>query len=163
MYIFIHGIYCNEIIYIYTHTFIRSRKTYRGYKVGQVIFLGSTCNHTFWMVYGWLDQVYLWGTRWCPTVISWLTTPLYYSLYCMRIWTCICSIEQYSYIHICYINIPLTMSITKRVNKCLIPSPVSWRIHATKWSRALVFVVRGRVLHLVAAFHLALKKRKCIL
>ena len=32
-----------------------------------------------------------------------------------------------------------------------------------KWSRALVFVVRGRALHLVAAFQLALENRKCIL
>ena len=32
-----------------------------------------------------------------------------------------------------------------------------------RWSRALVFVVRGRALHLVAAFHLALENRKCIL
>ena len=64
---------------------------------------------------------------------------------------------------ICYYDIPLTISTTKRVNACLIPSPVSWRIHAKKWGRALVFVVRGRALHLVAAFRLALENRKCIL
>ena len=37
------------------------------------------------------------------------------------------------------INILLTISTTKRVNTCLIPSPVSWRIQAKKWTRAQVF------------------------
>ena len=31
-----------------------------------------------------------------------------------------------------YFTIPLTISTTKRVNTCLIPSPVSWRIQAKK-------------------------------
>ena len=50
-----------------------------------------------------------------------------------------------------FVSVPLAISTTKRVNTCWIPSPVTGRIHATKWSRALVFVVRGRALHLVAA------------
>ena len=33
---------------------------------------------------------------------------------------------------LCALYIPLTISTTKRVNTCLIPSPVSWRIHAKK-------------------------------
>ena len=32
----------------------------------------------------------------------------------------------------CALRIPLTISTTKRVNTCLIPSPVSWRIQAKK-------------------------------
>ena len=59
--------------------------------------------------------------------------------------------------------IPLTISTTKRVNTCLVPSSDSWRFQAKQWSRAPVFVVRGRALHFVAAFHLALENRKCIL
>ena len=73
-----------------------------------------------------------------------------------------CSIAMLVYQRVCSIKIPLTISTTKRVNTCLIPSPVSWRIQAKKWTRAPVFVVKGRALYLVAAFHLALKNRKCI-
>ena len=63
-----------------------------------------------------------------------------------------------------YIYNPLTISTTKRVNTCLVPSSDSWRIQAKKWSRrALVYVVRGRALHFVAAFYLALENRKYIL
>ena len=38
---------------------------------------------------------------------------------------------------------PLTISTTKRVSTCLVPSSDSWRIQAKKWSRAPVFVVRA--------------------
>ena len=58
---------------------------------------------------------------------------------------------------------PFTISTTKRVNTCLVPSSDSWRVQAKKWSRAPVFVVKGRALHVVAAFHLAVENRKCIL
>ena len=72
------------------------------------------------------------------------------------------SVHIYIYTHDT-LYIPLTISTTKRVSTCLILSPVSWRIQAKKWTRAPVFVVKGRALYLVAAFHLALKNRKCIL
>ena len=60
-------------------------------------------------------------------------------------------------------TIPLTISTTKRVNTCLVPSSDSWIIQAKKWTRAPVFVVKGCALYLVAAFHLALINRKRIL
>ena len=43
-----------------------------------------------------------------------------------------CSIAMLVYQRVCSIKIPLTISTTKRVNTCLIPSPVSWRIQAKR-------------------------------
>ena len=44
-------------------------------------------------------------------------------------------------IYDCYWNIPLTISTTKRVNTCLIPSPVSWRIQAKKMDPCTSFCI----------------------
>ena len=124
---------------------------------------------TYWFVLSMLlqgAQVWLWylcqRRRPDVTVISEGDVPLTYLRTILSHWEWHAAKPRTPHITL-YFTIPLTISTTKRVNTCLIPSPVSWRIHAKKWSRALVFVVRGRALHLVVAFHLALESRKCIL
>ena len=64
-----------------------------------------------------------------------LRLPLSLSIY-VSLWlqdTChLMPFTKYPLLNQSYFSIPLTISTTKRVNTCLIPSPVSWRIHAKK-------------------------------